>query len=192
MFIFASLIFKLALLFEKQKSILRSEIDGRLSDRQGAKLDCLPNLDIFSAASLLHARDLHILFSCCLAHVPVGTQKRLIPDLQSELTVHTGAKPNYLYSLWKTELIDFSSIFDLRQSSAEVLQSLASSNYSKCSLHAGAVQEKSAYFTMTMGPEKSITTATERREAADWLIADHQQLTGRDTVTLSSDDTARQ
>lgn len=48
--------------------------------------------------------------------------------------------------------IGFTFHIDLCLNCNEVLQSLASFNYSKCSLHAGPAKEKSAYFSMTTGP----------------------------------------
>lgn len=37
--------------------------------------DCLPNPDIFSVASLLHAQGFHILFSSCSTHFPEQTMR---------------------------------------------------------------------------------------------------------------------
>lgn len=55
--------------------------------------------------------------------------------------------------LCKTEYIDFTFHVDLWYNTAEALQSLPSSNYSKCSLHAGEAEQKSAYFSMATGSE---------------------------------------
>lgn len=51
--------------------------------------DCLPNPDISSVASLLHARGFHILFSSCSAHFPEPTMITKQRQLHSILILKT-------------------------------------------------------------------------------------------------------
>lgn len=73
---------------------LRQRLNTRLERRQRAcekeileQEDCLPNPDISSVASLLHAQGFHILFSSCSAHFPepIMMKKRVTLNLLFEI-----------------------------------------------------------------------------------------------------------
>lgn len=62
---------------------------GRARRKRQGRGNGLPNPDISSVASLLHARGFHILFSCCLAHFPktaMATKQLLISGYCSHKT----------------------------------------------------------------------------------------------------------